>query len=141
MRMRSGFAMIFAIIVVVLIATVGAMSMQFAATSIEYVSHDHVNKQLEFYTKSSVEYALLRLSEGYQADPASREDRQKNRFNIIYPLENGDDSGYEFNITMTRLPDAFRIDESNGTVQIDIVGRYVHITPPLTRSYRTVQKP
>jgi len=128
--------MMFAIIVVVLIATIGMKALEFASTSVQYVGHDHIRKQLDFYIRSSVEYAFLRLSEA-QLPAGTARNSELSHFNIIF------DGGYECNVSMQTLEEvaASVVTESHGAVRIDVVGRFTLTDPNIVKSYRTVQKP
>lgn len=59
--MRRGFAIIIAIIFVVLISSLGALALMLSATASKQSADMYVKDQVEIYAKSFTEYAVLRL--------------------------------------------------------------------------------
>lgn len=62
--MRGGFGLIYAIIVMVLIGTLLALSLRFSSESSRVSLDEHAQIQLKLYEKSVVEMAILKLQKG-----------------------------------------------------------------------------
>jgi len=61
--MRKAFGLVYAIMVLVLISTLGILSLEFATKSVKTISNEHIKIQLKLYMDSAIEYALLWMSE------------------------------------------------------------------------------
>ncbi len=62
--MRGGFGLIYAIIVMVLIGTLLALSLRFSSESSRVSLDEHAQIQLKLYEKSVAEMAILKLQKG-----------------------------------------------------------------------------
>jgi hypothetical protein len=134
--MRRGFGIVYAVIILVLIATIGIYTLELSSRSVKSVSDEHIKIQMRLYMNSAVEYALLWLSDNTQrsnptdfggADPWSD-------LNITY------ENRYRFQLRMyeTHLD----VPESNGTVMLDIVGRFDDTgAEPIVVTRRLIVKP
>lgn len=155
LKRRSGFAMIMALSVIVIIATIMAISMSMTAQTTKRSTDLYIYEQAVLLSKSAAEYALLRIS---QSAPCSI-----SNLNFTPDLNgNGSttDDYYDINITMryiytapspcTNIPapggtDYFTIStpEQNGSVLMDIsvsVNDTTVTSEPIRYFRRTIQK-
>jgi Tfp pilus assembly protein PilX len=141
---RSGFAMIMALTVLVVIATIMALSISLSTQTTKRTTDMYLYEQAMLLSNSAAEYALLRIS---QEDPCS-----------IPSLNFTHDTIYDINITMEYIfnapspcvagagTDYFNVVEenTNGTVLMDITvsvptSKNVS-TEPITFFRRSLQK-
>lgn len=151
LRKRGGFAMIMAIAVIFVIATIMAVSMSMTAQTTKRSADLYVYEQAVLLSKSAAEYALLRISQ----DGAC----SHNSLNFTPDLNNNNsiaDDFYDINITMRYIytapspcasssDDYFTITtpEQNGSVLMDItvsVDDPTVVSEPITYFRRSIQK-
>lgn len=135
--MRRGFGLLYAIIILVLIATIGIYTLELSSRSVKSVSDEHIKIQMKLYMNSAVEYALLWLSEErrYSNPTDFGSPDPWSDLNISY-----DNGRYAFQLRMyeTNLD----VPESNGTVLLDIVGRFDDTgAEPIVLAKRLLIKP
>ena len=115
--MRRGFGIIYAIVILVLVATIGIYTLELSSRSVKSVSDEHIKIQMQLYMNSAVEYALLWLSESQQhSNPSDFGLGDWSDLNISY------ENRYNFQLRMYETH--LNVPESNGTVLLDIVGRF-----------------
>ena len=133
--MRKGFGIVYAVIILVLIGTIATYTLELSSKSVKSVSDEHIKIQLQLYQNSAVEYAILWLSENKnRSNPSEFGLGNSSDLNITY------DDIYKFQIKMyeTSLTD---ISESNGTVIMDIIGKFEGTSEPIVVVKRLVVKP
>jgi len=59
--MKKGFSLIFVIMFLVILGTIGTMMMYFSASTVRETTDDYLYTQAELYAKSSTEYAILAI--------------------------------------------------------------------------------
>jgi len=148
--MKKGFTLITAIIFIVLIATIAALSLSFSTLSTKQTSDLYLREQAELLLQSSTELALLAIS----GHDIVANNNCINTINAQYPSA----ANAIFDITISlsyignglpagcnTLANAIVTTESSGTVIIDTV---VETTPgnnistePIRLHRRTIQKP
>jgi hypothetical protein len=143
LKKRSGFAMIMAIIVILVISTIMALSFSLTAETTKRSVDLYLYEQAVLHSKSATELALLDIAQNGCI----------NSKNITFPDESGN-SVYDANITMRYVytgtvgacTDYFNITtpEQNGSVLMDItvsVRSDANIaTEPIRYFRRTIQK-
>jgi hypothetical protein len=107
-RNKKGSILLYAIAILVLLATLGAYALQFVAVNQRVSFDDFAKIQMELYARSAAEFGVLWMQYNDQ-----RSQNEQN-LSIVY------DGLYDFNITIH--PISTSIPESNGTVVMDIVG-------------------
>ncbi len=122
--MRRGFSLIYAIFVLVLMSTIMLYSLKTSAQDIKVSTDEHIRAQMRLYAQSAIELGTLWLS-GDQARSSAESD-----LNITF------DDNYFFFIHFTPLQGAVSIEDSNGTVLADIIGK----TPPSDINYTITQR-
>ncbi len=147
---RRGFGIITAIVLLVLIATVGMMIMSIAATSSKKATDDYLRIQAEMLARSATEFALLRVQGFNRADSSNSKCLENvnidaNPFEanatISYFLESGE------SVKLTECKNQLVKDVSdhdlNGTIMIDVVVTTKDATTsePIRIHKRTLQKP
>lgn len=126
---KKGFALVYAILVMILVATVGMHTLYLINKTQSTAINEHIKTQMDLYMSSSIEYSLLWLSEN-QANSTG-----VNNLTINYP------GNYVFNIRATAINVPANIPESQGTVILDITGSYNDNKHKFIVTKRTIQKP
>lgn len=128
-QMRKGFALIYAVIMLILVGSVGMHTLYLINKTSSISIKEHIKTQMELYVSSTIEYTLLWLSENqtYSTNPQN--------LTITYP------GNYTFNVLITPLNIPNTIPESQGTVMLDITGQYNDNQHPFITTKRTIQKP
>ncbi len=144
---RRGFGIITAIILLVLIATVGAMIISIATTSSKKATDDYLYTQAEMLARSAVEFAVMRIqgfnrttnnncleSVNINATPFEVNTTINYLFNGNKPSECNNSNVFDENVQDKDL---------NGTVIIDVVVATKDgvTTEPIRIHKRTLQKP
>lgn len=143
LRKKSGFAMIMAIGVIVVVATIMALSLAMTAETTKKTTDLYLYEQAVLLSQSAAEYALLRISQDGACSHA-------NDLNFVQ------DSIYDINITMHYIytaPSAcanindkyfdINTSEQNGSVLMDItvsVNNTTVTSEPITFFRRSIQK-
>jgi len=128
--MRKAFGLIYAIMVLVLISTLGILSLEFATKSVKTISNEHIKIQLKLYMDSAIEYALLWMSEDKDRSTGSN----YKDLNITY------DNNYQIIMRINHIQD-YLPKESNGSVMIDMIGKYSNQDINISMSRRICVKP
>ena len=128
MRRRSGFALIYAIAVVVALASIATFALYTSSLTAKQVADEHIRIQLRLYMESALEYTLLWMSGDRNRS------RRADTLDFLY------DNDYDVNVSITPLNLDF-IAESNGTVLLDVVGQTTITGETIRITKRTVQKP
>jgi len=153
--MRQGFTLITAIIFMVLVASIAALSLSFSSFSTKQTTDLYLREQAELLVQSGTEFALLAIS-GHQINAANG---CLNAINSQYP-QAGANAIFDITITINYLgngllaasnnncnvlSDTVVTTGSNVTVIIDTI---VETTPgnnistePIRLHRRTIQKP
>lgn len=148
--MRQGFSLITAIVFLILVATISALTLSFSAQSVKQTSDVFLKSQAELLAKSATEYALLAIS-GHEINATNG---CLENISMRYPLNDGNYT-HEANLSImyigNNLPcnasailsDSLDTNDSNLTVIIDtIVSTNPAIsTEPIRLHRRTIQKP
>ena len=108
--MRKAFGLVYAIMVLVLISTLGILSLEFATKSVKTISNEHIKIQLKLYMDSAIEYALLWMSEDKDRSTGGN----YKDLNITY------DNNYQIIMRINHIQDSLP-KESNGSVVIDML--------------------
>jgi hypothetical protein len=122
--LRRGFALMVAVVFMILMATLLSLSLDTSAQNSKSTSDIFIKEQMELLGQSGVEYALLRLS-------ASKGLAQ---VDISY------EQNYEINVTITPISSMQTI-ESNGTALFDTFVTYDDGLSRYRFHRRTLQKP
>ena len=126
--MRHGFALIYAIIVIIALGTIATWSLYTSSRTVRSVADEYQRIQLGLYLDSAAEYTLLWLSES--------KSRSQNPGHLDLAFE----GTYEVNVTVTPLG-LSHIRESNGSVLLDISGYVIDAAEPIRQTKRMVVKP
>lgn len=145
--MRKGFTLITAIIFIVLVASIAALSLSFSSFSTKQTTDLYLKEQAELLVQSGTEFALLAIS-GHDINATSN---CINAINAPYPTAAAPQ--FDINITINymgsglpagcnMLSNAVVTADSNVTVIIDtIVTDHNVSTEPIRLHRRTIQKP
>lgn len=151
--MRRGFSMLTAIIFLILIATISALSIALSSQATKQTSDLFLRSQAELLAKSATEYTLLAIS-GHELNTTSG---CLNSINSQYP-QAGANATFDINITISYLgnglaaasgnncnilSDTIMTSDSNQTVIIDTIVSSISgiSTEPIRIHRRTIQKP
>ncbi len=155
-QQRGGFAMIMAIFFMVLMATMMLFMLNASAETTERTTTDYVNEQAQLLAKSTVEYALLRVS-GFDRDTDNDGvvDNCLTQLNLTYPQTSpifnitvnisyhGLGAGAPANCTANGTQASINTAESVGTMLIDVYVEdhpNLHLNEPVRYHRRTLQK-
>jgi len=141
--MRKGFSLLTAIVFLVLIATISALSISLSTSSVKQTGDVLLKSQAELLLRSGTEYAMLAMS-GYNYNTSCLE-----KVNMTY------DKIYDINVTIMYignglpcnpshiLSNDINTSDSNRTVIIDTVvtTSSTVTTEPIRLHRRTIQKP
>jgi type II secretory pathway pseudopilin PulG len=144
--MRSGFSLLTALIFLILIATISALSISLSTKAVKQTSDLFLKNQAELLVRSGTEFAMLAMSgHDYGANCL-------NSLNIQYP-DNANPT-HDINITISyignglpagciALDNNVSTNESNRTVIIDtVVSTVAGLIPEQIRMHRrSIQKP
>lgn len=145
--MRRGFSLITAIIFLILVATISALTLSFSAQSVKQTSDIFLKSQAELLVQSATEYALLAMS-GHDYTNNCLES-----INIFYPTALN--YTHEINVSImyigngltcsatSILINTLDTNDSNRTVIIDtrVSTNPTISTEPIRIHRRTIQKP
>jgi len=145
--MRSGFSLLTALIFLILIATISALSISLSTKAVKQTSDLFLKNQAELLVRSGTEFAMLAMSgHDYSANCL-------NSINIQYP-DNTVNHTHDINITISyigsglpagciSLDNNISTPESNRTVIIDtVVSTVAGLIPEQIRMHRrSIQKP
>ncbi|MDD3835147.1 MAG: hypothetical protein PHS42_06700 [Sulfurimonas sp.] len=144
---RSGFAMIMAIIAIVIISTIMAFSLSLTTQTAKTTTDTYLYEQAVLYSKSAAELALLEIAKTNIA-----EDGCLNSFETDFPDELGKESLFQAKVTMKYVYSAevtgcdkyfiITTPEQNGTVLMDITitTKDEVATEPIRYFRRSIQK-
>lgn len=149
--MRKGFSLITAIIFMVLIASIAALSLSFSGLSTKQTTDLYLSEQAELLVQSGTEFALLAIS-GHDINATNN---CLNAINIQYP-QIGTGALFDINVTLNymgrglpagcnTLSNTVATADSNITVIIDTIVQTTTAnnisTEPIRLHRRTIQKP
>jgi type II secretory pathway pseudopilin PulG len=133
---RSGFAMILAMGVIVILASIMALSLSMTSQTTKQTTDLYLYEQAVLLSKSATEYALLRISQNNGCLPTI------NSFTL--------DGIYDINITLRYIGTApsvctdyisdLQTDEQNGSVMMDVTVSTDAATEPIRFFRRSIQK-
>lgn len=138
---RKAFGMIYAIIITVLVASLGILGLKLSNTTLNTTTNEHIAIQLDLYLNSTIELAILYIQRNgfvYQENS----DTQK-RANVMQPIEKyinyGQNNEYQFKYKMTPLIDnsAQDIEDQKSVMILDVSGS---VTNPITNQTLRVTK-
>jgi len=127
---KKGFGIIYAVIIILTIAMVSVSVLQDINRTSSVVTEEHIKTQMDLYSSSTIEYALLWLSQDQAFSNAPSK-----TLNITYP------GNYKFKVIVTPLNIPGNVPESAGTVLLDITGEYTDNVHNIKTARRTIQKP
>lgn len=148
-RFSRGFGVMTAMIILVIVATLGALMLSFSSSSVKQAGDDYLRLQAQLLAQSAQEFALLRISGFNRGGGGCLEnlDIKADPFDInvtIYYIFDSPAPAGCTQVLNTSLID----HDSNGTAIIDVVVTTAsnsvgqdYTTEPITVHRRTIQKP
>ena len=130
-KSKKGFAILYAVVLVVLIGMISVSMLSNINTTSNTTTEEHIRTQMDLYTSSTIEYALLWMSQNKNFSSGAMK-----TLNITYPGGN-----YQYTVLVRPLNIPANIPESAGTVMLDVIGTYIDGTKTLRTEKRTIQKP
>lgn len=111
---RNAFSMIFAVILTVLIATLGILGLRLSTSTLNTTTNEHIAIQLELYANSTAELAILYIQRYGFVYAQNDNDRTRKVSNVMQPIERyinyGPNGEYKFKYKMTPLINNDRLD-------------------------------
>ena len=119
---RAGFGMMFAIIITILVATLGVLAVKFSTQTLNTTTNEYIAIQLDLYLNSTAELAILYVqrngfvcNEGVDCE-LSKGGTTGKRANVTAPIEKyisyGANNEYAFKYKITPLDNYDRFDTS-----------------------------
>lgn len=111
---RQAFGMIFAIIIMVVVATLGILGLKLSSSTLNTTTNQHIAIQLDLYMDSTIELAILYVQRnGFKFVEGSTNQVRPNVMEpIIRTINYGANGEYRFTYKMTPLID---IDDPTST--------------------------
>ena len=145
---RQAFGMIFAIIIMVVVATLGILGLKLSTSTLNTTTNQHIAIQLDLYLDSTVELAILYIQRnGFKfVEGGTTQVRPNVMEPIIRNINYGTNGEYRFTYKMTPLVD---IDQLSGdsdevkqtkvsTMVLDVSG-YV-VNPITNQTFRVTKR-
>lgn len=111
---RKAFGMIYALVITVLVATLGIIGLKFSTKTLNTTTNEHISIQLDLYLKSTIELAILYIQQ-YGFITTEDGGRRNPKDSITKKINYGTNGEYQFTYTITPL-----LDNSNPTISDDI---------------------
>jgi len=148
LKKRSGFAMLMAIMLLIVIATIMAVSLSMSTTTAQRTTNEYLHEQAILLTSSATEYAVLAIS-GHTINATNG---CINSISALYP--NATTPMFDINVTIqyvngiagcnqyvTAPSTTLLAIDTNGTVLMDVVVTDHNISnEPIRYHRRTLQK-
>lgn len=120
---RAGFGMMFAIIITILVATLGVLAVKFSTQTLNTTTNEYIAIQLDLYLNSTAELAVLYVqrngfvcNENIDCDLGKNGTNNGKRANVTAPIEKyiayGENQEYSFKYKITPLDNYDRFDTS-----------------------------
>lgn len=143
---RQAFGMVFAIIIVVLVATLGILGLKLSTRAMNTTTNEHIAIQLDLYLNSTIELAILYIQRNgflYNAGANAQDISSTKRANAMEPITRkinyGENGEYQFIYKMTPLVDANTAKEDQiNTMVIDVSGFVVN--PITNQTFRVTKR-
>lgn len=138
---RKAFGMIYAIIITVLVASLGILGLKLSNTTLNTTTNEHIAIQLDLYLNSTIELAILYIQRN--GFVYKENDDKDKRPNVMQPIEKyisyGQNQEYQFKYKMTPLIDNSiqDIEDQKSVMILDVSG---WVTNPTTNQTLRVTK-
>lgn len=141
---RQAFGMIFAIIITVLVATLGILGLKLSTSTLNTTTNEHIAIQLDLYLNSTVELAILYAQRyGFETDENGNPRPNINQ-PIIKNINYGANNAYRFTYKITPLPlttagmTTEQINTMKNTMVLDVSGFVVN--PVTNQTFRVTKR-
>lgn len=145
---RYAFGMIFAIIILVVVSTIGILGLKLSSSTLNTTTNQHIAIQLDLYLDSTIELAILYIQRnGFKFAEGSTQPRPNVMAPIIKNINYGANGEYRFTYKMTPLvdidnplsPDTEEIKQTKvNTMVLDVSG-YV-VNPATNQTFRVTKR-
>lgn len=112
---RQAFGMIFAIIIMVVVATLGILGVKLSSSTLNTTTNQHIAIQLNLYMESTIELAILYIQRNgfkYVEGQYGTQTRQNTMEPIVRSINYGANGEYKFTYKMTPL---VNVDDPSST--------------------------
>lgn len=130
---RKAFGMIYALVITILIATLGILGLKFSVKTLNTTTNEHIGIQLDLYLNSTLELAILYVQQYGFKNGEDGKAKQDPTAPITKKIKYGSNGEYEFTYTITPLLDNSKnnINEDiKNVATVDISG---FVTNPVTK--------
>ncbi len=146
---RQAFGMIFAIIILVIVATLGILSLKLSSSTLNTTTNQHIAIQLDLYLDSTIELAILYIQRnGFKfVEGSATQQRPNVMAPIVKSINYGANGEYRFTYKMTPLVniddplsnDSDEIKQTKvNTMVLDVSG-YV-VNPVTNQTFRVTKR-
>ena len=130
---RKAFGMIYAIIITILVATLGIFGLKFSAKTLNTTTNEHIGIQLDLYLNSTLELAILYVQQYGFINGENGRPRADPTAKITKNIKYGSNGEYEFTYTITPLLNNAQSninEDIKNVATVDISG---FVTNPVTK--------
>lgn len=152
--MRSGFGILQALLVIVMVSGIMMIAMKYATTTVKQTKDMYIRESAELFLNSAVELTLLAISDRdrsggclYEFNTASSDQRFIADVNIsrYYVYDGRDNNGSTFQCSIDRVQ-SIQTQESHGFVMLEVRVELNSSNPRnsdanITLTRRTLQRP
>lgn len=145
---RQAFGMIFAIIIMVVVATLGILGIKLSTSTLNTTANQHIAIQLNLYMESTIELAILYIQRNgfkYTEGNYGTTQRANPMEPIVRTINYGANGEYRFTYKMTPLVNIDTLSASEeikqtkvNTMVIDVAG-YV-VNPVTNQTFRVTKR-
>lgn len=137
---RNAFSIIFALIVTVLIATLGILGLKLSTSSLNTTTNEYINIQLDLYLNSTIELAILYIQRNsFQFVEGTQTQKLNPMTPIVKNIKYGGNGEYSFTYKMIPLVDPTTASESvKNTMILDVSGFVVN--PATNQTFRVTKR-
>lgn len=145
---RQAFGMIFAIIIMVVVATLGILGVKLSSSTLNTTTNQHIAIQLDLYMESTIELAILYIQRNgfkYEEGKYNTQSRPNPMAPIIRSINYGANGEYKFTYKMTPLVNVDTLSDSDAvkqtkvnTMVLDVSG-YV-VNPITNQTFRVTKR-
>lgn len=137
---RKAFGMIYALVITILIATLGILGLKFSVKTLNTTTNEHIGIQLDLYLNSTLELAILYVQQYGFVNGENGQPRQDPNAPITKNIKYGSNGEYDFIYTVTPIIDNAQAgvnEDIRNVATVDISG---FVTNPVTKQIFRVTK-
>lgn len=137
---RKAFGMIYALIITVLVATLGILGLKLSTSTLNTTTNEHIGIQLDLYLNSTIELAILYIQRnGFVYNEGTNTKRANVMEPITKNIKYGANGEYQFTYKITPLQDNQSSSEDiKNSAIVDVSGFVVN--PATNQTFRVTKR-